>query len=117
MNIEYELRDKYLYSQILMDISISNVENIFLNILEEAKKHDLNKILIDIRKVKFLVNILNRFDIGKFMAEKARMDFKIAALADKEHLKEAFVETVARNRGLNFFAFLDEKEAVDWLLK
>lgn len=117
MSIDFKLRDQFLLAEILEDISIDNVNTLFLETLKEAKNSNIKKILIDIRNVKFLVNTLDRFNIGEFMAEKAKFKFKIAVIAPLEQIKKRFVETVARNRGLDILAFLEEKEAINWLLK
>ena len=115
-NVRSEPRDGYLYCEVLEDITVSNYETIFQDILEEGKNYNLNKILIDIRNVKLLINFLNRYEIGTFMAEIGK-HYKIAALTSEEEMSRKFAETVARNRGLHFYVFSDEKEALIWLLE
>jgi len=116
-NIRFELRNGYIFSEIREDINSNNYERIFQKIIEEGKRNSQNKILIDVSKVKLNINILSRFEVGQLMAERARLVFKIAAIISKEEMKEKFAETVARNRGLNFYVFDNEEKAIKWLLE
>jgi len=116
-NMTFELRDKYLYCEVEEDITINNYKRIFQEILKQANNINQNRILIDGRKIQVFANVFNRFDIGEFIANNTKFVSKIAALTSEKEYKLKFAETVARNRGLNFLVFLDEQEAIKWLLK
>ena len=116
-NMTFELKDKYLYCEIFEDINVNNYILIFQNILKYANSNNKNRILIDGRKIHVFANVLNRFDIGEFMANYVKFACKIAALTSEKEFKKRFAETVARNRGLNFLVFLEEQQAIKWLLK
>ena len=115
-SVRAELRDGYLYCEALQDVTVSNYKIIFQDILDEARKNRAKKILVDSRNVRFLINLLVRYEIGTFIAEKAR-HLKIAGLVREEEMSRKFAETVARNRGLIVNLFSDEKEALNWLLE
>lgn len=95
---------------------MKNAGDFIFNGLKEAKNNNLTRILIDCREVKFNITFLDRFEIGQHLANKARLSYKIAIIALNEQFDRKIFETAARNRGVNVLGFLNEREALDWLL-
>lgn len=73
--------------------------------------------LIDIRQLSVKSNTLEMFEIGELLNSGKRSLNKIIMLCSKEHLKDDFLRTVLRNRGILLKATMQEEEARKWLEK
>lgn len=82
-------------------------------IAAEAAKRHAERVLIDARAIPGRRSTLDKLRLGE--AAAARMHFKCAVISNPEDA-DHFLETVARNRGMNGLVFTDEREALAWLL-
>ena len=71
--------------EILIDLDLNNSKILFEHLIKEAIKKKKKNVLVDLRKVKISFNIIERFFIGEFLAEKGRFLNKIACIVHEEH--------------------------------
>ena len=72
--------------------------------------------LVDIQSLNGKIQINDRFHIAVYAAKNLEHDVRIALLAREDQIMPCrFLETVARNRGLDLRVFFDHEEAVAWL--
>jgi hypothetical protein len=96
-------------------ITNSSAERFFSEIVDLAGSASVSKILIDARKIRVDLNVMQRFDFGEKAAQIFR-GLKIAfvtepPLYDPRH----FGEIVAYNRGAHIREFQTVEEAMLWL--
>ena len=115
--IKHEMRDDYLFVDISTELNLETIKNLFETSLEVAKKNNVKLALIDMRKSKISLSVVERFTTGKFLAKRGAYYEKIACIAHADHFDGKFAENVAVNRGLSMFATTDENDAITWLLK
>ena len=87
----------------------------------EAANVDRRNVLVDVRGVSGqLPTLFDRFDVGVHIAAlhfEQRPRVRLALLGDEPMIHpERFGEIVARNRGADARVFIDEHEALKWLL-
>lgn len=102
--------------------SVSSIDELFAfdqDILEEAKKLGLRKMLRDVRKVNFR-NIFYD-DVISFMEKRLSLTdrskrFVVAiVVGDQDRELGKMFETAARTRSFTLQSFLDYDEAIAWL--
>lgn len=87
----------------------------------EATSADRRNVLVDIRKISGrLPTLFDRFDVGVRIASlhfEQRPRVRLALLGFEPMIHpERFGEIVARNRGADARVFIEENEALKWLL-
>ncbi len=87
----------------------------------EAGDADRRNVLIDVRRVSGLLpTLFDRFDVGVRVATlhfEQQPRVRLALLGDEPMIHpERFGEIVARNRGADARVFIEEHEALKWLL-
>lgn len=83
-----------------------------------AEQHQVHDCLIDHRQLDGVAgNVFDVYDHPQKLQERGiRAQFRIAEVARPEHLEFfRFMETVFRNRGIDFMVFTDEAAARRWL--
>ncbi len=112
-----EIKDEYLRVESIKDLDFNEIKLAIECLLEDIKKHNAKRLLIDMRNSKINISTSDRFYIGKYLASLSMKLGKIACLLLEEQMQKKFLENVAVNRGLNILATVEEKEAILWLLK
>ena len=85
-------------------------------IVEQCKRANNNKLLIDITEYTVNASIANRFYAGERFGIFARYGIKVAVVCTLEQVDpERFGELVARNRGVTLRTFTDFRAAKEWL--
>ena len=87
----------------------------------EAASADRRNVLVDVRRVSGrLPTLFDRFDFGVHIAQLHFEQWprvRLAVLGDEPMIHaERFGEIVARNRGADARVFVEEQEALKWLL-
>lgn len=86
-------------------------------VLDAMRKHDLTRVLISVRASTAVFDV-EKYGLSTAMAEIAVMrDAKIALVSDTDAVAQshAYVERLARRRGMRVKAFRDEQAASAWL--
>ena len=118
LDINCEFKDEYLFVELLpIHLNMDDSKKAFLNVVNEAKKQGMNKILVDTRKITSNLNTTQRYIIGKFIAKESIGINKIGILALEEQIDQRILENVASNRGADVFVSTSEEKAIKWLLK
>lgn len=90
-----------------------------MEIFNAALAHSLSKALIDVRKLKGRLGILDSYLIVTEVFQKLRgKGIRKAAIVDERvsSLRWWFLETVAVNHGFNFRVFDNQEDALEWLV-
>src|SRR5258706_10266144 len=90
------------------------IQLIDLIMSELDKDKETKKVLIDLTKLTGDLSILERHNVGKYLAEKLPRMIRIAVVSPRNYLVK-MIENTAINRGVNMFATSDKEEAATWL--
>jgi len=116
MKMNMEFKPKYLHVVIEGLFNLQRAEAIFDTIITACSERGQSKVLIDVRKLKGEIPILDRYDFGKHMARVAAQVAGIAFVASEEQvLPDRFLENVASNVGVITLVTTDIDEATQWL--
>ena len=129
MKHSIEIRKSYIYVSIAGEISLvggrswGDIKQAYADVVDQARKNRIYKILVDCRDFPGKVSTLDRFLLAMYFAKE-----NSKLLARRIHpVKVTFVvrttlldsrkfgETVARNRGVFGFVTDDMQEALKWL--
>ena len=129
MKYTIDIQKTYVYLKVTGKISLmggrswGEIKNAFADVVIQAKKNNIFKILVDCRDFSGKITLLDRFLLAVFFVKE-----NSKLLARRMHpIKAAFVlsksiidprrfgETVARNRGLYGLVTDNMEEALDWL--
>lgn len=95
-------------------------DTIFRQIVDTARaaatEHGLSRILLDMRALSRPDSNFTRYLAGLYVADTMGGAARIAAIGAPGNVTH-YGETVARNRGTDFMAFVDEEQARQWLLR
>ena len=89
-------------------------EQAIATVRREADERKYSRILVDYQGVPDNIPNLDRFHLGEMSAQVLR-GLRVAVI-DLTEAPDAFVETVAVNRGATMRLFCTEAEALAWLL-
>ena len=84
--------------------------------VEFCIKHEIYKVLLDVRKMEGPLKIIERYEVGTY-AEKTAEHKIITALVGRQEyiLPDNFLENVTLFRGVIMKVFTDIDEALEWL--
>lgn len=116
MEVEFVLKETHIAAVVTGQWTTDRAKDGIEFIAEEARKHKVTRILIDLFKLTPPKGEMTRFYTGVHMAELWRYPLRVALIAPAEKYNR-FAENVAVNRGANIKVFTDEQEAMNWLLK
>jgi hypothetical protein len=88
--------------------------------LAAAKQRDWRRVLVDHRGISGLnVSTVDVYERpGKLRALGVGPNFRVAEVVPDTHVRDfAFLETVARNRGVHLVVFSDREAALRWLVQ
>lgn len=109
---------KYIILKIIGNISRESAMRCNVEAHGMGKRLGINRFLTDLTESR---NVESTFENYKFayqdMKQNAEIDrhARVAVLVDPEDHSHDFIETVARNSGLNVTLFRDRKQAMDHL--
>jgi len=116
MHLKLESRDGFLLATATGRVSSSKAREWCKNICGPAAERGFNRIVLDCLEVEGELSDLERYEIGKAMAENClNRSFPTIALIGKPPTITGFEALVARNRGLTVFTFPDRQAGLDWL--
>ena len=100
-------------------MSLREAIRVFTKACDVAAEKGLNLILVDCLSVKGELSTLERYELGRTMAEYSLSRDENAHIATigQPPTINGFVAQVARNRGLNAETFSERQPALDWLNK
>jgi len=118
MDLKLESRDGFLLATATGRVSSSEAREWCKNICDPAAERSFNRIVLDCLEVEGELSGLERYEIGKSMAENclSRSMYPTIALIGKPPTITGFEALVASNRGLTIFTFSERQPAMDWLM-
>jgi hypothetical protein len=93
-------------------VNVWRTKRLIDRIAAEARQHAARKVLLDLRGLAGRLSISARISIGEYVA--ARVPVKLAVVLDPE-MANYVAEWIARERGADLRAFIDEAYATTWL--
>jgi len=117
--IATEVEQGYVKLVVSGEQTLENNKELVLRVLEACVENNVGRALVDISGLLGQPGILSDYELANIAAKEALGLVKKVALLYRQESHEytSFFETTTRNRGINLLAFLDEKEAVKWLLE
>jgi hypothetical protein len=117
MQLTFVPQDGFLLATAAGRVSTEEVLRVFKNVIDTATERGLDKILIDFLAVTGGLLDMDRYDIGKAMAEYCRNKsiHPRVAVVGKPPIVTGFGATVASNRGLISMTFSESQAALKWL--
>jgi len=111
-----EVVDGIVRAEVSGAFNLENAKLFFLRILEHARDHGVDRVLIDTRSIEGDISASARFDFGTFMAEARPAPIRIALVGSADAVwPDRILESVAVNRGVLAKVATDVGEATEWL--
>ena len=117
MELKLEPRNGHLLATITGRLSLSEAIGGYKKVCDVAADRGFDKILADCSGVEGKLSDLERYELGRTMAEYALSRCKnlnVATIGQPPPIN-GFVAQVARNRGLNAETFSERQAALNWL--
>jgi len=116
--VKIEVIDGVVHVLLLGTFNLSNAMEFFNQVLRQARKENVNKIIVDTHKMSTDVSTLARFELGNYMAEQDTSGIRIVIIANDDIAwSDRVLETVLLNRGVNVKVVTELEEGLNWLAK
>jgi hypothetical protein len=116
LSITVEVVDGILHVDASGTFRVQDAKEVLVEVIEASKARSASRILIDIRALVGHISTVERFEIGKWVAEIARGDVSIALLDSIDRVwPDRFLENVAVARGARVKTTTSLEEALGWL--
>jgi len=90
--------------------------DVFYTIEDSSNRYDCPRVLLDATNLDYNISDIDRFRIGKMIAEIYQKNLIRIACLRCENIINDFTEIVAYNRGAYFKFFKDRDDAIKWLI-
>jgi hypothetical protein len=117
MDLKVESKEGVLVATAAGRVSLSEVIGVFTKVCDVAAERGLDQILVDCLSVEGELSTMERYELGRTMAEYCHSQSispKVATVG-KLPLIDGFAARVASNRGLVAETFPELQKAMDWL--
>ncbi|TMG74635.1 MAG: hypothetical protein E6H75_11730 [Betaproteobacteria bacterium] len=118
MRYEITVEPDYLKADLFDRKTAGETREFLVAIAAEARKHELLQVLISVHTSRaiFRVEQYGIFDYFKELGELQKK-YRVALTGDSEELRisQEYVESLARQHGLNVRSFHSEQAALSWL--
>ena len=104
----------YLFVEVGEPYSLDLLMSTIHDVADHCQKENLNKVLIDLRKMEGSPNIFDRYRIGIEIVKAWGSKIKVAVLA-RLGVVNRMAENTAVNRGAKLLVTFDKKTALTWL--
>ena len=104
----------YLFIEVSEPYSLDVLISAIHEVAYHCRKENLNKVLIDLRKMEGNPNIFDRYRLGIEIARVWGAKIKVAVIA-KPGAVNRMAENTAVNRGAKLLTTFDEETALNWL--
>ena len=113
--LAFEVRPEYLHVEVRAATDVESIEQGLRDVKAQADQSGRTRILIDARATAGPRFGLDRFILGKYVAELFGPHYRIAILY-AEQIIDKFGENTAVNRGANVLVTSDDAAALAWLV-
>ena len=104
----------YLFIEVSEPCSLDLLISTIHDVSAHCRKENLNKVLVDLRKMEGNPNIFDRYRLGIEIARVWGAKIKVAIIA-RPGMINRMTENTAVNRGAKLMAAFDEEAALTWL--
>lgn len=111
---EYENRGTYLFVQVAPRYSPGKIEAYLTEIKSRCESENMDRVCIDLTNTAENLDTMDRYEIGKAMAEIFGTKIRIATVNKPQNVTY-LAENTAVNRGGTMKVFTDLQAAVTWL--
>jgi hypothetical protein len=117
MDLKFESREGFLLATAAGQVSLNEALELCKNVRDVSEERGFSKILLDCRGMEGELSVMERYEIGKTLAEYclSRSMSPAVALVGKPPTITGFGAEVARNRGLLVMTFPEIQPALDWI--
>jgi len=117
MDLKVESADGVLVATAAGRVSLSEAIRVFTKVCDVASARGFDRILVDCLAVEGELSTVDRYELGRTMAEycNSRSTTPRVATVGKLPLMNGFAARVASNRGLAAETFSESQKAMDWL--
>jgi hypothetical protein len=117
MDVQFESREGFLLATVAGRVSLNEAIRVYSKVCEVAAERGFDRILVDCLSVEGELSIMDRYELGKVVAQhcKSRSLTAKVATVGKPPVINGFAAKVAWNRGLVAETFSETKAAMDWL--
>jgi hypothetical protein len=120
-DLDIKIEENYFYATATGSRTLKSIERIVGEIIETCKKHNLDRVVVDIRQLMGQIPIFDSlsviFDEFPYIWEEEIVTK--AALVDSRmrKVRYSFFERVARKKGYDIRFFSDPEKAIKWIIK
>jgi hypothetical protein len=114
--VEYRSEGGFVYMRVHGELTAETAMGMIAQWLALGQQHECRKVLADFREVVMGESITGMYEfVGKMDSMGIPRDMKMANVIRPDDDDNSFFETVARNQGWRFQAFVSPEEAEAWL--
>jgi len=120
MSIQFQIEETpdYLSVRVTGEGTADEVWRQYDSIAEHCNRANKNKLLVNYTEAYEELSLWDRYFLGERAQIFAYQRIKVAAVLRPDQLDpKRFGEMVAQNRGVNYRAFPNTEDALEWLLK
>ena len=118
MQLKFEEKPNYLFARITGAGVVEEVARHFELLAKQCNHTNKNKLLIDCTEVPAGIPLIDIYHLGERSLVFVQFKCKVAVFCKPEHYdSKSFLETTARNRGVDLCVFTNIEDAEEWLLK
>ena len=108
----------YVLVRVLKDVTTELAFRFLKDGARLGEEHDLRKMLVDERGAPSKTSVLEKYTFAHERKDvPVTRDWRIAMIKDPDNKAVDFLETVMLNAGYTFRIFINENQAITWLLK
>lgn len=121
MDYSIDLSDDQSYIQLTITGELNRKKAVNINLKAHAlgKKHNIDRYLVDVRNARNTDSIMQSYEFAySDMQNTDGIDKSatVAAIVDPDDHSHDFLETVAKNAGIDINLFTDERKAIEHLV-
>lgn len=116
-NYNITVEDNYILLEINCRQSLKLFEELIRKLSLECHKHNINKVLIDVRNSTGSLTLLEKYELAEIRSVKNISAIKWAYLDNPVERADGFVGLVAGNKGIDSRLFYSYEDALQWLIQ
>ena len=116
-NYSIKIEENYILLEINCRQSLKLFEELIGKVAVECRKHNINKVLIDVRMSTGSINLMEKYELAEITSVENVNLIRWGYLDDRVERADGFVGLVAGNKGIDSRLFFSFEEALRWLLQ
>jgi len=116
-NYNITVEENYILLEINCRQSLVLFEELIRKLSIECHKHNINKVLIDVKNSTGSLNLLEKYELAEISSAENVHSIKWAYLDNPVERADGFVGLFAGNKGIDSRLFFSTEEALQWLFQ